>query len=218
MPPIDGNHAVTAVAAPNNTSATMPSTCSRINIISAITPIARNPGISRTVCSQPMSDPSNWPTSITKLFSRADQTENAKGMAMAIATNSALGLRHAGKLWDCSIGKICMCDEPLWPRATISFNSYAETCQSSKETLRININRQTQIATQFNIGRPIVQSTLQRGRFVRLDQQAHAIASAHPCNRGRRRAKDLRINLIQWGAVARQMLAQTKNLFCVRPA
>ena len=46
----------------------------------AITPTARNPGISRTVCSNPISAPSKSATSMTKLFSSALQALNAIGM------------------------------------------------------------------------------------------------------------------------------------------
>jgi hypothetical protein len=46
--------------------------------------MARNPGISRTVCSQPISLPVNEATSMTKLFSSADQVAKLSGIAAAI--------------------------------------------------------------------------------------------------------------------------------------
>ncbi len=55
----------------------------------AITPMARNPGISRTVCSQPISAPSNCATSITKLLSSADHVAKAIGIPKAIKANRA---------------------------------------------------------------------------------------------------------------------------------
>ena len=62
-----------------------------------ITPMARKPGISRTVCSQPMSWPSKFATSMTKLFSSADQVAKATGMAAAIRNRSACGRRQNGR-------------------------------------------------------------------------------------------------------------------------
>ena len=63
-----------------------------------ITPTAKKPGISRTVCKMPMPKPSRRIISTTKLFKRADQTENAKGIAIAININKASGRLHFGNL------------------------------------------------------------------------------------------------------------------------
>ena len=106
IPAIEGNHAVIAVAAPSRINATMPSTCSGMTKIDAITPTARKPGISRTVCSQPMSEPSNWATSMTKLFNNADHVANASGMAAAIKNKSVKGRRQRGKLATAEIGSV----------------------------------------------------------------------------------------------------------------
>lgn len=62
----------------------------------AITPTARKPGISRTVCSSPMSEPSKSATSMTKLFSNADQVLKAIGIASAIRNSKATGRRQKG--------------------------------------------------------------------------------------------------------------------------
>jgi hypothetical protein len=94
-----GNCAVSAVATPSITKATSPSTCSRNIISNTITPTARNPGISRTVCSQPMSEPSKSATSMTKLFNNADHVENAIGIAAAIKNNKVTGRRQNGRVW-----------------------------------------------------------------------------------------------------------------------
>ena len=67
-----------------------------MNMMMAMTPIARNPGISRTVCSQPISTPVNPAASMTKLFSRADQVLNAMGIAKAITNSNATGRRQNG--------------------------------------------------------------------------------------------------------------------------
>ena len=83
-----GNHAVTAVATPSIISEIIASTCSRIKMITAITPTARNPGISRTVCSKPMSAPSKFAASMTKLFSSALHALNAMGMVMPSRTRA----------------------------------------------------------------------------------------------------------------------------------
>ena len=69
---MDGNQAVKAVAAPKSTRDTRASTCSRTKMMIAMTPTATKPGISRTVCSKPMSAPSNCAASMTKLLSSAD--------------------------------------------------------------------------------------------------------------------------------------------------
>ena len=79
-----------------------------MNMIRAITPIAKNPGISRTECSQPMSAPSNFATSITKLFNSADHVAKATGIAIAITNKSAMGLRQNGKDGVFSRRMICM--------------------------------------------------------------------------------------------------------------
>jgi len=91
-----GKSAVTAVASPSIRSEMIPSTCSRINRITKITPMAMKPGISRTEWSQPMSEPSNCATSMTKLFKSADHVEKASGIAMAIRISSAIGWRQMG--------------------------------------------------------------------------------------------------------------------------
>src|SRR6056297_480907 len=96
IPPNVGNCAVSAVATPNSKSDTSPSTCSCMNMISAITPTAKNPGISRTVCSQPISEPSNAATSMTKLLSSADHVAKATGIAAAIRNKSVTGRRQTG--------------------------------------------------------------------------------------------------------------------------
>ena len=62
----------------------------------AITPTAKNPGISRIACNSPISAPSKPATSMTKLFSRADHVENAIGMAIAIRKRSVTGRRQRG--------------------------------------------------------------------------------------------------------------------------
>ena len=97
IPPRDGYHAVTAVAAPSSSSAIRPRTCSRMNMINAITPTARNPGISRTECSRPISLPVKSATSITKLFSSADHVAKATGIAIDIRINRTTGRRQRGK-------------------------------------------------------------------------------------------------------------------------
>ena len=56
-----------------------------------ITRTARNPGISLTLCSQPISTPEKPDTSMTKLFSKATHVENAMGMAMASKTSKPKG-------------------------------------------------------------------------------------------------------------------------------
>ena len=78
-----GNHAVTAEASPSSASATTASRCSRNTSSSAMTPTASNPGISRTVCSQPISLPVNPATSMTKLLSKADHVAKLSGIAAA---------------------------------------------------------------------------------------------------------------------------------------
>ena len=97
IPAIDGNQAVTAVATPRRISDTIPSTCSRTKMMIAITPMARKPGISRTVCSQPLSDPSKWPTSMMKLFRSADHVAKAIGIAAAITKRRLTGRRQSGR-------------------------------------------------------------------------------------------------------------------------
>ena len=49
----------------------------------AMTPMAAKPGISRTVCNQPMSEPSKEAASMTKLFSSAFQVAKLSGMPAA---------------------------------------------------------------------------------------------------------------------------------------
>jgi hypothetical protein len=58
--------------------------------------MAKNPGISRTVCSQPISAPSKPAISMTKLFRSADHVAKAIGMAKAISARSATGRRQRG--------------------------------------------------------------------------------------------------------------------------
>ena len=87
---------MTAVATPSRTSDTNPNTCSRTKIMIAITPTAKKPGVSRTVCSNPMSEPSKLATSITKLFNKADHVLKAIGMAKAIRNNNTIGRRQRG--------------------------------------------------------------------------------------------------------------------------
>ena len=96
IPAIEGNCAVSAVAIPRSASETSASTCSCMKTMIAMTPTARKPGISRTMCSAPMSAPSNAATSTTKLLSSADQVAKATGMAAAKTNSSAVGRRQAG--------------------------------------------------------------------------------------------------------------------------
>ena len=96
MPVICGNCAVSAVATPSMISDNRPSTCSRITMMTTMTPTARNPGTSRTACSSPISAPSNRAASTTKLFSNANQTEKAIGMAKAMRKRSVTGRRQNG--------------------------------------------------------------------------------------------------------------------------
>jgi hypothetical protein len=86
-----------AVAMPSIAREINPSVCSLITIISKITPTAKNPGTSLTVCNKPMSEPSKSATWTTKLFNNADQTLNAIGIAMAIINKRKIGLRQKGK-------------------------------------------------------------------------------------------------------------------------
>ena len=79
-----GNHAVIAVAAPKSASISKANTCSRRANRIRITTTANSPGISRTVCSQPISLPVKEATSMTKLFNSADQVAKLSGMAAAI--------------------------------------------------------------------------------------------------------------------------------------
>src|SRR6056297_290725 len=99
MPPRLGNCAVSAVATPSSKSDTSPSTCSCRNMMSAITPMAKKPGISRTVCSQPISEPSKSATSMTKLFRSADQVAKDTGIAIAMRNSSITGRRQYGSDW-----------------------------------------------------------------------------------------------------------------------
>jgi len=92
-----GNQAVTAVAAPRATRETIPKICSRMKMMIAITPTARNPGISRMEWSQPISAPVKPAASITKLFKSADHVAKDSGMAIAISTKSTQGCCHLGK-------------------------------------------------------------------------------------------------------------------------
>ncbi len=78
------NHAVASVAAPKSASIASASTCSRTASRMAITATASRPGISRTVCSRPISRPVKDATSMTKLFSTADQVAKLSGIAAAI--------------------------------------------------------------------------------------------------------------------------------------
>ena len=100
MPVNCGNCAVSAVAAPSRIKETSPSTCSRTKMMMAMTPMARNPGISRTECSNPLSAPSKPAISIRKLLSSAYQVTKAIGIDSAIRNSSATGLRQSGK--DCA--------------------------------------------------------------------------------------------------------------------
>jgi len=99
IPPKDGNHAVTAVDSPKSSSDPNPSTCSRRTMISRITPMARKPGISRTVCSQPISTPVKPAASMTKLLSSADHVAKAMGMAKAMRNSRLSGRRQRGSDW-----------------------------------------------------------------------------------------------------------------------
>ena len=94
------------MAAPSSASAIMPRTCSRMNMIKAITPTARKPGISRTLCSKPISAPSNCATSITKLFNSAAQVAKAIGIAAAIMNKRVIGRRQRGRLIAAEIGSV----------------------------------------------------------------------------------------------------------------
>jgi hypothetical protein len=94
MPLKNGNHAVTAVARPRTQSIKSARVCSRKKSKILITPTARKPGISLIVCRRPISRPSNLMISTTKLFRRADQTENAKGKAIAMSIKRASGRLH----------------------------------------------------------------------------------------------------------------------------
>ena len=96
IPLSDGNQAVTAVATPSIISEISPKTCSLMKMMIAMTPTARKPGISRIVCSQPISTPVNPARSMTKLFRSADHVANARGIAAAIRNNSVVGLRQNG--------------------------------------------------------------------------------------------------------------------------
>ena len=56
-----------------------------------ITQTARKPGISLTLWSQPISIPEKSDASITKLFSKATQVENAMGIAIASKISNPKG-------------------------------------------------------------------------------------------------------------------------------
>ena len=86
-----GNQAVTAVAAPKSRSEITASVCSRMKMMIAMTPMAKKPGISRTVWSQPISTPVNPASSTTKLFKSADQVAKANGIPAAIRNNRKMG-------------------------------------------------------------------------------------------------------------------------------
>ena len=105
MPLKKGKQAVRAVAIPRRASIESANVCSLTKSNILITPTAKNPGISLIVCSTPISNPSKRMTSTTKLFKRADQTENAKGRATAININKASGRLHFGKLYALLIEK-----------------------------------------------------------------------------------------------------------------
>jgi hypothetical protein len=94
MPLKNGNQAVTAVARPSMQSIKSARVCSLKKSKILITPTARKPGISLIVCRRPISRPSNLMISTTKLFRRADQTENAKGKAIAMSIKRASGRLH----------------------------------------------------------------------------------------------------------------------------
>ena len=55
--------------------------------------MARKPGISLTVCSQPMPTPSKFAASTTKLLSSADHVAKDSGMAAAIRNSRKTGRR-----------------------------------------------------------------------------------------------------------------------------
>ncbi len=97
IPPSDGKEAVSAVATPSMTRETTASTCSRMKTMTRITPTARKPGISRMVCSRPMSAPSNAAISTTKLLSSADHVAKATGMMKANSISSASGRCQRGR-------------------------------------------------------------------------------------------------------------------------
>jgi hypothetical protein len=96
IPPKLGNHAVIAVAAPSIRSETSASTCSRTKMMTAMTPTARNPGISRTVWSQPISTPVKSAASITQLLISADHVAKDRGIAAAIRNRRNTGCRQNG--------------------------------------------------------------------------------------------------------------------------
>jgi len=62
-------------------------------MIRKITPTARKPGISRTVCSQPISTPVKPAASMTKLFSKAAHVAKAMGIAKAMRNSKKTGWR-----------------------------------------------------------------------------------------------------------------------------
>ena len=120
IPDKEGNHAVTAVATPSNKRATSPRICSCINMMIAITPTEKKPGISRTVCNHPISTQSNRTTSITKLLSRADQTAKERGIAAAIMNSKVTGLFQKGKSAASAKGTICLIQLPYKLRTSFT--------------------------------------------------------------------------------------------------
>jgi len=60
-------------------------------MIRKMTPTARKPGISRTVCSHPISTPVKPAASMTKLFRSADHVAKAMGIANAIRNSTKTG-------------------------------------------------------------------------------------------------------------------------------
>ena len=94
MPAEVGNQAVTAVATPSSSKRDQRQHLFAHHQDDAITPTARKPGISRTVCSQPISTPVKPAASMTKLFSSADQVAKAIGMPTAIRNSSVTGRRQ----------------------------------------------------------------------------------------------------------------------------
>ena len=73
-----------------------------------MTPTARKPGTSRTVCRSPMSAPSKEATSTTKLLRSADQVAKATGIAAAITNRSATGRRQGGRCRASAMGSVRM--------------------------------------------------------------------------------------------------------------
>ena len=91
-PVSEGNKPVIAVPIVSIASDTNMKRCSRMKASTNTTVKAKKPGISRTLCSKPISAPSKFAFSITKLFNRAIQLEKAIGTTIEINNKKFCGV------------------------------------------------------------------------------------------------------------------------------